>query len=85
MNSDEKIEALTVAVEKLGAQVKDILDIISTRAIYEESDTSVDVEGTTMTLAEYEIYIRKLELDKRYRDVKRFERLAETAEESLGE
>lgn len=85
MNSDEKVEALTVAVEKLGAQVKDILDIISTRAIYEESDTSVDVEGTTMTLAEYEIYIRKLELDKRYRDVKRFERLAETAEESLGE
>ena len=85
MNSDEKIEALTVAVEKLGAQVKDILDIISTRAIYEENDTSVDVEGTTMTLAEYEVYIRKLELDKRYREAKGFERPMETAEESLSE
>ena len=85
MNSDEKIEALTAAVEKLGAQMKDILDIIGTRAVYEESDTSVDVEGTTMTLAEYEVYIRKLELDNRYREAKRLENLAKLAEESLSE
>lgn len=85
MNSDERIEALAVAVEKLGAQMKDILDIIGTRAVYEESDTSVDVEGTTMTLAEYEVYIRKLELDNRYREAKRLENLAKLAEESLSE
>ena len=47
MNSDEKIEALTAAVEKLGAQMKDIVDMIGTRAVYEEEATSVDVEGTT--------------------------------------
>lgn len=85
MNSDERIEALTTAVEKLGAQMKDILDIIGTRAVYEESDTSVNVEGTTMTLAEYEVYIRKLELDNRYREAKRLENLAKLTEESLSE
>lgn len=85
MNSDERIEALTTAVEKLGAQMKDIVDMIGTRAVYEEEATSVDVEGTTMTLAEYEVYIRKLELDNRYREAKRLENLAKLAEESLSE
>ena len=85
MNSDEKIEALAVAVEKLGAQMKDIVDMIGTRAVYEEEATSVDVEGTTMTLAEYEVYIRKLELDNRYREAKRLENLAKLAEERLSE
>lgn len=85
MNSDEKIEALAVAVEKLGAQMKDIVDMIGTRAVYEEEAASVDVEGTTMTLAEYEVYIRKLELDNRYREAKRLENLAKLAEESLSE
>ena len=85
MNSDEKIEALAVAVEKLGAQMKDIVDMIGTRAVYEEEAASVDVEGTTMTLAEYEVYIRKLELDNRYREAKRLENLAKLAEERLSE
>lgn len=85
MNSDEKIEALAVAVEKLGAQMKDIVNMIGTRAAYEEEATSVDVEGTTMTLAEYEVYIRKLELDNRYREAKRLGNLAKLAEESLSE
>lgn len=85
MNSDEKIEALTVAVEKLGAQMKDIVDMIGTKAVYEEEAASVDVGGTTMTLAEYEVYIRKLELDNRYREAKRLENLAKLAEERPSE
>ena len=82
MNNDEKIETLTATVEKLEAQMQSLLDIVGTRAHYEESSTSIDVEGTTMTLAEYEIYIRKLELDNRYREAKRLEQLANIANEN---
>ena len=41
------------------------------------------MDGTPMSLAEYENRIRKLELDNRLREARRLERLAEIAEGAM--
>lgn len=83
MDNDERIAALTEAVGELGAQMKMILDLIGSRAVSEEDGNAVVMDGTPMSLAEYENYIRKLELDNRLREARRLERLAEIAEGAM--
>ncbi len=83
MDNDERIVALTEAVGELGAQMKMILDLIGSRAVSEEDGNAVVMDGTPMSLAEYENYIRKLELDNRLREARRLERLAEIAEGAM--
>ena len=83
MDNDERIAALTEAVGELGAQMKMILDLIGSRAVSEEDGNAVVMDGTPMSLAEYENRIRKLELDNRLREARRLERLAEIAEGAL--
>ena len=80
MDNDERIAALTEAVGELGAQMKMILDLIGSRAVSEEDGNAVVMDGTPMSLAEYENRIRRLELDNRLREARRLERLAEIAE-----
>ena len=83
MDNDERIAALTEAVGELGAQMKMILDLIGSRAVSEEDGNAVVMDGTPMSLAEYENRIRKLELDNRLREARRLERLAEIAEGAM--
>lgn len=83
MDNDERIAALTEAVGELGAQMKMILDLIGSRAVSEEDDNAVVMDGTPMSLAEYENRIRRLELDNRLREARRLERLAEIAEGAM--
>ena len=83
MDNDERIVALTEAVGELGVQMKMILDLIGSRAVSEEDGNAVVMDGTPMSLAEYENRIRKLELDNRLREARRLERLAEIAEGAL--
>lgn len=83
MDNDERIAALTEAVGELGAQMKMILDLIGSRAVSEEDGNAVVMDGTPMSLAEYENRIRRLELDNRLREARRLERLAEIAEEAM--
>lgn len=83
MDNDERIAALTEAVGELGAQMKMILDLIGSRAVSEEDGNAVVMDGTPMSLAEYENRIRRLELDNRLREARRLERLAEIAEGAL--
>ena len=83
MDNDERIAALTEAVGELGAQMKMILDLIGSRAVSEEDGNAVVMDGTPMSLAEYENRIRKLELDNRLREARRLERLAEIAEVAM--
>lgn len=83
MDNDERIAALTEAVGELGAQMKMILDLIGSRAVSEEDGNAVVMDGTPMSLAEYENHIRKLELDNRLREARRLERLAEIAEGAM--
>ena len=80
MDNDERIAALTEAVGELGVQMKMILDLIGSRAVSEEDGNAVVMDGTPMSLAEYENRIRRLELDNRLREARRLERLAEIAE-----
>ena len=83
MDNDERIAALTEAVGELGAQMKMILDLIGSRAVSEEDGNAVVMDGTPMSLAEYENRIRRLELDNRLREARRLERLAESAEGAM--
>ena len=83
MDNDERIAALTEAVGELGAQMKMILDLIGSRAVSEEDGNAVVMDGTSMSLAEYENRIRRLELDNRLREARRLERLAEIAEGAM--
>ena len=83
MDNDERIAALTEAVGELGAQMKMILDLIGSRAVSEEDGNAVVMDGTSMSLAEYENRIRKLELDNRLREARRLEHLAEIAEGAM--
>ena len=83
MDNDERIVALTEAVGELGAQMKMILDLIGSRAVSEEDGNAVVMDGTPMSLAEYENRIRRLELDNRLREARRLERLAEIAEGAM--
>ena len=83
MDNDERIAALTEAVGELGAQMKMILDLIGSRAVSEEDGNAVIMDGTPMSLAEYENRIRRLELDNRLREARRLERLAEIAEGAM--
>ena len=83
MDNDERIAALTEAVGELGAQMKMILDLIGSRAVSEEDGNAMVMDGTPMSLAEYENRIRRLELDNRLREAKRLERLAEIAEGAM--
>ena len=83
MDNDERIAALTEAVGELGAQMKMILDVIGSRAVSEDDGNAVVMDGTPMSLAEYENRIRKLELDNRLREARRLERLAEIAEGAM--
>lgn len=83
MDNDERIAALTEAVGELGAQMKMILDLIGSRAVSEEDGNAVVMDGTLMSLAEYENRIRRLELDNRLREARRLERLAEIAEGAM--
>ena len=83
MDNDERIAALTEAVGELGVQMKMILDLIGSRAVSEEDGNAVVMDGTPMSLAEYENRIRKLELDNRLREARRLERLAEIAEGAM--
>ena len=83
MDNDERIAALTEAVGELGAQMKMILDLIGSRAVSEEDGNAVVMDGTPMSLAEYENRIRKLELDNRLREARRLERLADIAEGAM--
>ena len=83
MDNDERIAALTEAVGELGAQMKMILELIGSRAVSEEDGNAVVMDGTPMSLAEYENRIRKLELDNRLREARRLERLAEIAEGAM--
>ena len=83
MDNDERIAALTEAVGELGAQMKMILDLIGSRAVSEENGNAVVMDGTPMSLAEYENRIRRLELDNRLREARRLERLAEIAEGAM--
>lgn len=83
MDNDERIAALTEAVGELGAQMKMILDLIGSRAVSEEDGNAVVIDGTPMSLAEYENRIRRLELDNRLREARRLERLAEIAEGAM--
>ena len=83
MDNDERIAALTEAVGELGAQMKMILDLIGSRAVSEEDGNAVVMDGTPMSLAEYETRIRRLELDNRLREARRLERLAEIAEGAM--
>ena len=83
MDNDERIAALTEAVGELGAQMKIILDLIGSRAVSEEDGNAVVMDGTPMSLAEYENRIRRLELDNRLREARRLERLAEIAEGAM--
>ena len=83
MDNDERIAALTEAVGELGAQMKMILDLIGSRAVSEEDGNAVVMDGTPMSLAEYENRIRRLELDNRLREARRLERLAEIAEGAM--
>ena len=79
MDNDERI----AAVGELGAQMKMILDLIGSRAVSEEDGNAVVMDGTPMSLAEYENRIRRLELDNRLREARRLERLAEIAEGAM--
>ena len=83
MDNDERIAALTEAVGELGAQMKMILDLIGSRAVSEEDGNAVVMDGTPMSLAEYENRIRRMELDNRLREARRLERLAEIAEGAM--
>lgn len=83
MDNDERIAALTEAVGELGAQMKMILDLIGSRAVSEEDGNAVVMDGTPMSLAEYENRIRRLELDNRLKEARRLERLAEIAEGAM--
>lgn len=83
MDNDERIVALTEAVGELGVQMKMILDLIGSRAVSEEDGNAVVMDGTPMSLAEYENRIRRLELDNRLREARRLERLAEIAEGAM--
>lgn len=83
MDNDERIAALTEAVGELGAQMKMVLDLIGSRAVSEEDGNAVVMDGTPMSLAEYENRIRRLELDNRLREARRLERLAEIAEGAM--
>ena len=83
MDNDERIAALTEAVGELGAQMKMILDLRGSRAVSEEDGNAVVMDGTPMSLAEYENRIRRLELDNRLREARRLERLAEIAEGAM--
>ena len=82
MEIEEKLNSLTETVEKIAEQVASIMNIIDSRAIYEEESHTVDVDGVTMTLAEYDEYIRKLELDNRLQEAKRLKRSLDSLSES---
>ena len=80
MTTDEKIDALTQTVSEMQTQMNKIIEAIDSRMQSDDNEKSITVDGQSMSLAEYETYIRKLELDNRLREAKRLEKLAELAE-----